>query len=208
MSRCQNCGNETVENAKFCSICGYRLDEKKACKVCGELNDRNAVFCSFCGVRIDGKKVCKDCQTVFKGNFCPECGWSERKSVQTNEYATMTNSLSFVDVSARKKEIGFEKVQNILGLIAQIVVCIGAIIALIFTFLIGFKVDGNTITISQFNGFFRGESWIYDFFGKVYENIDFIVGERYKTATLIANIVGTSIVVFVFYTFLYILLLR
>ena len=49
--KCQNCGAENEDNAKFCSECGAKLEEpqKYACPNCGKIVKENAKFCNECG---------------------------------------------------------------------------------------------------------------------------------------------------------------
>lgn len=59
---CRQCGAQNAENAKFCKLCGTRLDQthstvrqeatpalKKACSVCGALSVSESKFCGKCG---------------------------------------------------------------------------------------------------------------------------------------------------------------
>ncbi len=48
ISKCEKCGTELVEGAKFCSKCGQAVEGTIQCE-CGELNNIDAKFCSKCG---------------------------------------------------------------------------------------------------------------------------------------------------------------
>ena len=52
--KCQNCGAENEDNAKFCSECGAKLEEpqKYACPNCGKIVKENAKFCNECGQKL------------------------------------------------------------------------------------------------------------------------------------------------------------
>src|SRR5260370_33701928 len=45
--RCQSCGNETREGARFCDSCG--VPNAARCAACGTLNRPSAQFCDGCG---------------------------------------------------------------------------------------------------------------------------------------------------------------
>jgi RNA polymerase subunit RPABC4/transcription elongation factor Spt4 len=180
---CQNCNKESSDDAIFCNHCGQRLKKQIACKNCGELNKQDALYCVKCGRRLDGKTVCRNCDELFEGNFCPYCGWSEIKKI----YKTNSN----------KSEAFFEKLQNGTSLAAEIFACIGALIALIFTFLIGFSISiksnlgsslDGVLSLSQNENF-----WIYSYFGKVYEGVSDIKNSTLKTMTIFNGILGTII---------------
>lgn len=47
--RCPNCGNEIVENAKFCLKCGSKQEQKCFCSKCKAEINPNAKFCPICG---------------------------------------------------------------------------------------------------------------------------------------------------------------
>lgn len=51
---CKECGAEIEENAKFCSVCGAKVVQKKKCKKCGAELDDDSLFCMECGTRVNG----------------------------------------------------------------------------------------------------------------------------------------------------------
>ncbi|MFQ5584209.1 MAG: tetratricopeptide repeat protein [Calditrichia bacterium] len=53
--KCNNCGYELPEDAKFCPNCGEtvaRIEKSKECKNCGTLNTADARFCRNCGTAL------------------------------------------------------------------------------------------------------------------------------------------------------------
>lgn len=97
---CLKCGREVVEQAKFCSYCGYRM--AMACPSCGTLNQTEALFCYDCGWSLtankaepskatpkqpepmtspvgqsrDGDSGCPRCGTAYEpgSTYCYQCG--------------------------------------------------------------------------------------------------------------------------------------
>lgn len=59
--KCQYCGNEMSEGAKFCSLCGKKVIEaepapaKRFCPSCGQEAEPGMLFCEYCGARLTDK---------------------------------------------------------------------------------------------------------------------------------------------------------
>lgn len=59
--KCQYCGNEMSEGAKFCSLCGKKVIEaepapaKRFCPSCGQEGKPDMLFCEYCGARLTDK---------------------------------------------------------------------------------------------------------------------------------------------------------
>ena len=97
---CLKCDREVVEQAKFCSYCGYRVAVE--CPSCGVLNQTDALFCYDCGWSLtagkaesseatskqpdpttspagqsrDGEAGCPRCGTAYEpgSTHCYQCG--------------------------------------------------------------------------------------------------------------------------------------
>lgn len=50
--KCQKCGSELRDGAKFCDNCGAAVEFKKQCPKCGNIVDSNAIYCPFCNSSI------------------------------------------------------------------------------------------------------------------------------------------------------------
>jgi len=80
MIKCQNCGAEMPDNAKFCGKCGTAyIPNKNICKTCGAELLANAKFCGKCGTAFSGNlniNICKSCGAQMPANvkFCGKCG--------------------------------------------------------------------------------------------------------------------------------------
>lgn len=51
--KCNKCGEELPDNAKFCSKCGTQVGGKKQCD-CGAINEIDAEYCISCGKKFIG----------------------------------------------------------------------------------------------------------------------------------------------------------
>lgn len=50
--KCQSCGNEVKESAKFCRNCGSEVPLRNRCPECGAPLGKNAAFCKNCGASV------------------------------------------------------------------------------------------------------------------------------------------------------------
>lgn len=50
--KCQKCGSELRDGAKFCDNCGAAVQLKKQCPKCRKIVDSNAIYCPFCNSSI------------------------------------------------------------------------------------------------------------------------------------------------------------
>ncbi len=67
MFRCNNCGSEVNENARFCSQCGKELLVNR-CSNCDAEVDENARFCSQCGNALS-TNISDNCETKKEYKF-------------------------------------------------------------------------------------------------------------------------------------------
>ena len=168
---CPKCGNAYPEGSVFCNACGQRVDIKGYCPSCGKPIQADAVYCNHCGKRLDGRERCSNCGELFEGFFCPKCGTPANKNV--------------VASSSEKKKTDKvklnEKLNKIFDKTGSSILLAGVVFALIFVFLIGFKV---TINFSQ-NSYLvedildelnvQDKLDMYYYFGDVYKEIDELI---------------------------------
>ena len=82
--KCNECGSENRNQAKFCRKCGTSLGVRLRCVQCGAENPGDSVFCTECGERLSGaqkstkgsQRKCKICGQFneLDALFCVACG--------------------------------------------------------------------------------------------------------------------------------------
>lgn len=188
---CRKCGAPAAEGASFCGKCGARLDGKIPCKACGKLNLEEHEFCVYCGTRIDGKTVCATCGNAHEEKFCPYCGVAAKPEKSVPKRAGNTKTVA--------------------DIIANAAMLLGAVLALIFVFFIGLKLqvegaDEETMGIFYYFGQYWQElkglhidqinttPWFID--GIYYQlNAAGIVGIVLAVATLATTVTFTVIAI-------------
>ena len=51
--KCSKCNAEIADDAKFCPVCGAKVEPESKCPNCGEKLETGAKFCTKCGTKID-----------------------------------------------------------------------------------------------------------------------------------------------------------
>ncbi len=74
--KCSKCNAEIADNAKFCPICGTKVEIENKCPNCGATIKKDAKFCPECGGKIEKECKCPECGVEVKEGtkFCPKCG--------------------------------------------------------------------------------------------------------------------------------------
>lgn len=54
MANCTNCGAPLRDGAKFCGICGTKIEVQRFCTECGEKLEPGENFCTQCGTPVEG----------------------------------------------------------------------------------------------------------------------------------------------------------
>ena len=74
--KCTKCNAEIADNAKFCQICGAKVEIENKCPNCGATIKKDAKFCPECGDKIEKECKCPKCGTIVADGvkFCPKCG--------------------------------------------------------------------------------------------------------------------------------------
>lgn len=79
------------------------------CKKCNAVLEDGARFCSVCGERVDNKTACKSCGTQYEGKFCPNCGTA---ADSVPEAATVVESVPEVAAVERVPEVAATVVES------------------------------------------------------------------------------------------------
>lgn len=74
--KCNVCNAEIADNAKFCTVCGAKVEPESKCPNCGASISKDAIFCTECGCKIERERKCSKCGSKINdgGIFCTNCG--------------------------------------------------------------------------------------------------------------------------------------
>ncbi|MBR6067597.1 MAG: zinc-ribbon domain-containing protein [Bacteroidales bacterium] len=74
--KCNVCNAEIADNAKFCTVCGAKVEEEIKCPNCGATISKDAIFCTECGYNKERERKCAKCGSKISdgGIFCTNCG--------------------------------------------------------------------------------------------------------------------------------------
>ncbi len=71
---CPSCNGTISSKAKFCNLCGGKIEAKIVCPSCDYENEENSKFCSSCGVNLV-KLICECGNELHQiDRFCNNCG--------------------------------------------------------------------------------------------------------------------------------------
>ena len=132
--KCNKCGFENNDNAKFCSWCGEKFEaleeknEENKCNVCGSVNTKDAKFCSVCGSQLSPKVLNEENKCYICGNvnandakYCAVCG-SQMSSKVTVEEPIFQQS-NYSKVQSEDKFGTSSMVVGIVALATTVVCC-------------------------------------------------------------------------------------
>ncbi len=93
--KCQICGTENPETAKFCNECGAKIERKEenriVCSGCGKDFSDNFAFCPFCGKKVEENTRNVDEEVVIEksGSISPEQTETENPDVSNFDEETL-----------------------------------------------------------------------------------------------------------------------
>jgi len=141
--KCSECNAEIADNAKFCPVCGAKVEKEKPVKICpncGEVLKEGAKFCAKCGCKIEKENKCSQCGTELKigAKFCPVCGTKIVSDIQEipissavcQQDVSIGTTSEPIAVSTSTKRRGLKKSDKII-IIAAIAVLVVIVITII-----------------------------------------------------------------------------
>ena len=142
--KCSECNAEIADNAKFCPVCGAKVEKEepvKICPNCGEVLKDGAKFCAKCGCKIEKECKCPKCGTAIKdgAKFCPVCGTKIVSGIEVpttplavceQEVPIGTTSESVSDATSTENAKGRKKSDKVI-IIAAIAVLVVIVITII-----------------------------------------------------------------------------
>lgn len=153
--KCSECNAEIADNAKFCPVCGAKVEKEepvKICPNCGEVLKDGAKFCAKCGCKIEKECKCPKCGTAINesAKFCPVCrtplssmasNVEDVKDEETDEEPTEEKEIEDYNFHFVTKSPTFSTKMNLCCLLQSS-----------SRLLKEFKVNNGTIYISTWNG--------------------------------------------------------
>lgn len=112
--KCSKCNAEISDNAKFCPICGSKVEQESKCPNCGAIVSNDAKFCTKCGAKI-GDNNCNNTQQYVTANNITESQpepkqmseqtlMSQIANAENNDSPRVETCATFVPPSAERTE--------------------------------------------------------------------------------------------------------
>lgn len=191
---CKKCGAELARGAKFCGVCGRRVDGKRPCSACGQLVDEDFSFCVYCGAEMPVSKQ----EKVKK---------SKVQTQSTISSCTVDNVSGYTDENARQKSF---------RLIGSAFLLFGALICFVFMFFVGIagQMAGSVEDFERLGGqletltgidFSSKDRTIFYFFGDFFDDFKLLkkaelgrFDEEIIRSSLFLGITGISATILMF----------
>lgn len=157
------------------------------CRHCSADNVAEAIFCHACGHRLDGMVICPACGEKIdeKSRYCIKCGKKLPSAEEETAVADASVKPAAVKVTQTpvktRRTFDWKKAVGIAGM-----VCLGfsVLFSFIFLFCLGATANADGKEIA---------STLYDYFGKVYEDVDSVGDDTAIAVANTFNITGTVI---------------
>ena len=192
--QCFNCGTENPQEATFCKKCGRKLDGMALCSACGKYTPADGEFCIHCGSNRNAPVWLMPAR--FESSV-PAAGGAEAAPAATAAMRVGAPAAAAQPAprSQRQKRAKVKtdavaaggKANGIMGKIALILSAVGALIPLIFVFLIGNSYSMGVGGVS--GGSPMGYS-IFHYFGDAYKSV-FDTQSVLGNAALMGAVIGT-----------------
>lgn len=192
--QCFNCGTENPQEATFCKKCGRKLDGTALCSACGKYTPADGEFCIHCGSNRNAPVWLMP--TRFESSV-PAAGGVEAAPAATAAIRVGAPAAAAQPAPIAQRQIKAKvktdaaaaggMANGIMGKIALILSAVGALISLIFVFLIGNSYSMGVGGVS--GGSPMGYS-IFHYFGDAYKSV-FDTQSVLGNAALMGAVIGT-----------------
>lgn len=194
--QCFNCGTENPQEATFCKKCGRKLDGTALCSACGKYTPADGEFCIYCGSNRNAPVWLMPAR--FESSV-PAAGGAEAAPAATAAMRVCAPAATAQPAPRDQRQIKAKvktdapaaaavgMANGIMGKIALILSAVGALIPLIFVFLIGNSYSMGAGGVS--GGSPMGYS-IFHYFGDAYKSVSdtqSVLGN----AALMGAVIGT-----------------
>lgn len=194
--QCFNCGTENPQEATFCKKCGRKLDGTALCSACGKYTPADGEFCIYCGSNRNAPVWLMPAR--FESSV-PAAGGAEAAPAATAAMRVCAPAATAQPAPRDQRQIKAKvktdapaaaavgMANGIMGKIALILSAVGALIPLIFVFLIGNSYSIGAGGVS--GGSPMGYS-IFHYFGDAYKSV-FDTQSVLGNAALMGAVIGT-----------------
>lgn len=194
--QCFNCGTENPQEATFCKKCGRKLDGTALCSACGKYTPADGEFCIHCGSNRNAPVWLMPAR--FESSV-PAAGGAEAAPAATAAMRVCAPAATAQPAPRDQRQIKAKvktdapaaaavgMANGIMGKIALILSAVGALIPLIFVFLIGNSYSIGAGGVS--GGSPMGYS-IFHYFGDAYKSV-FDTQSVLGNAALMGAVIGT-----------------
>ena len=194
--QCFNCGTENPQEATFCKKCGRKLDGTALCSACGKYTPADGEFCIHCGSNRNAPVWLMPAR--FESSV-PAAGGAEAAPAATAAMRVCAPAATAQPAPRDQRQIKAKvktdapaaaavgMANGIMGKIALILSAVGALISLIFVFLIGNSYSMGVGGVS--GGSPMGYS-IFHYFGDAYKSV-FDTQSVLGNAALMGAVIGT-----------------
>lgn len=194
--QCFNCGTENPQEATFCKKCGRKLDGTALCSACGKYTPADGEFCIHCGSNRNAPVWLMPAR--FESSV-PAAGGAEAAPAATAAMRVCAPAATAQPAPRDQRQIKAKvktdasaaaavgMANGIMGKIALILSAVGALIPLIFVFLIGNSYSMGVGGVS--GGSPMGYS-IFHYFGDAYKSV-FDTQSVLGNAALMGAVIGT-----------------
>ena len=192
--QCFNCGTENPQEATFCKKCGRKLDGTALCSACGKYTPADGEYCIHCGSNRNAPVWLMPAR--FESSV-PAAGGAEAAPAATAAMRVCAPAAAAQPAPIAQRQIKAKvktdaaaaggMANGIMGKIALILSAVGALISLIFVFLIGNSYSMGVGGVS--GGSPMGYS-IFHYFGDAYKSV-FDTQSVLGNAALMGAVIGT-----------------